>query len=70
MLRADQSLVGALGFLVSQGQHTPCPLGKTFHTSHKYLLEEREISLFLRIRTNCVWFDSTKKPGGISYEND
>jgi hypothetical protein len=23
---------------VSQGQHMPCPLGKTFHTSHRYLL--------------------------------
>ncbi len=37
VLRTDQSLVGALGFLVGQGKHTPCPLGKLFHASHKGL---------------------------------
>ncbi len=31
MLGTDQTLTGALGFLVSQAQHTACPLSKSFH---------------------------------------
>jgi hypothetical protein len=34
----DRILTKTLGLLVSQAKHTPRPLGKTFHSGHKYLL--------------------------------
>jgi hypothetical protein len=31
---SDTVLAGALGFLMSEAENTPCPLCKSFHTSH------------------------------------
>ena len=58
VLRTDQSLVSALGFLVSQGKHTPCPLGKLFHASHKGLqIRQTGTRPALQSEANSICFD-------------
>jgi hypothetical protein len=71
MLGTDQSLVGVLGFLVSQGEHSTSPLGKFFHAWHKSLLNPWEPQAFLsRTQAGNTRIDSTKQKAGFLYEDD
>jgi hypothetical protein len=54
VLGADQSLVGAFGLLVSQGEHAPRPLGEFFHAGHKGLPQDK-FRLVLQSDKKCLF---------------